>query len=69
MAISKNKVKLQITLPKDDAETLTNLVAAFREKGYSKLTKSDVLTVAFRGYVNVLLQVSKENSKEEKKDA
>ena len=75
MAISKNNRLLQITLPKKDLEQLNIVVEAFNEKGV-KVTKSDIMLTALRGYVRLLVanglsskQLKAEEPLGEKKDA
>lgn len=75
MAINKAKKKLiQISFPHKEAEQLDVIVNAFNESGVS-VTKSDILLVAFRGYVDTLLIADKlskkkvEEPQKENKDA
>ena len=78
MAINKEKnVSIQITLSKEDAEKLDNLVNAFN-KNNIKVTKSSVLAHAMNEYIKTLVAVSmtdlkqqekQSKAKEDKKDA
>ena len=75
MAISKKNRLLQITLPKKDLEQLETIVKAFNEEGV-KVTKSDIMLTALRGYVKLLVahglthkQLKAEEPLGEKKDA
>ena len=76
MAINKKKKKLiQISFPHKEAKQLDVVVKAFNEEGL-EVTKSDILLIAFRGYVGTLVladklsKVSKEEEpQKENKDA
>ena len=74
MAIKKGNVRLEITFPKEEAEQLETIVESFKKEGVKNISKSKVLVIAFRGYLNHLVAVGKtlqkaEKGKGEKKDA
>lgn len=64
--INKEKNKLiQITIPVEDAENLENLRLAYEHNGI-KCTKSQILLLAFREYLKVLIVMGSDNNKEDK---
>lgn len=74
MAIKKDNVRLEITFPKEEAEQLETIVESFKKEGVKNISKSKVMLMAFRGYLNHLVQVGqtlakKKEEKETKKDA
>ena len=69
MAINKEKnVSIQITLSKEDAEKLNNLVDAFN-KNNIKVTKSSVIAHAVNEYIKTLVAVSMADLKQEEKQS
>ena len=54
MAIGKDKVPLQISFPKEEAEHLEAMKDAFNKEGI-KVTKSDILVKAFKEYKTSIL--------------
>lgn len=62
MAISKNKVKVQITLHKDVNKVLEDVVNGLRKAGY-EVTKSDVISDAIITFVKVCNEASIANKK------
>lgn len=69
MAINKEKnVSIQITLSKEDAEKLDNLVDAFN-KNNIKATKSSVIVHAVNEYIKTLVAVSMTDLKQEEKQS
>lgn len=54
MAIGKDKVPLQISFPKEEAEHLEVMKDAFNKEGI-KVTKSDILVKAFKEYKKSIL--------------
>ena len=65
--IAKNKVKLQLTFPKEDAQNLQSLQDSFAKEGI-EVSKSQILLKAFRDYLNIILAVglSEQDKKQEK---
>ena len=58
MAINKDKnVLIQITFPKEDAENLEALKNAYEKQGI-KVSKSEILKVAFKDYLKMLFACS-----------
>lgn len=70
MAINKVKNQnIQVTFPKEDAEHLETIQKAFEDEGI-KVSKSQILLVAFRDYVkNIILIDQISHNKGGKKDA
>ena len=65
--IAKNKVKLQLTFPKEDAQNLQSLQDSFAKEGI-EVSKSQIILKAFRDYLNIILAVglSEQDKKQEK---
>lgn len=77
MAINKDKnVMIQVTFLKEDAKNLEALKNAFNKNGV-KVSKSDILTKAFREYLKMIIAMGAiqqkktkvEEPQKEKKDA
>ena len=69
MAINKEKnVNIQITFPKEDAEQLDTLIAAY-SKNNIRTTRSGVLLVAFRDYLRRLVMIGNSLGKKQSKKA
>ena len=56
MAIGKDKVSLQISFPKEEAEHLEAMKDAFNKEGIMA-TKSDILVKAFKEFKKIVLLV------------
>lgn len=55
MAINKEKnCSLQITISKEEKEQLETIVKAYNKEGV-KVSKSDIMRVALKGYVKILV--------------
>ena len=69
MAIKKENVRLEITFPKEEAEQLETIVESFKKEGVKNISKSKVMLVAFRGYLEHLVTVGKsiQEAKKEKR--
>lgn len=73
MAIDKKKnCSLQITISHEEKEQLETIVKSYRKEGV-KVSKSDIMRVALKGYVKILVAhgeaLEEEEPQKENKDA
>ena len=65
--ISKNNVRVAITMSKSNFEQLENMVKAFNSEGI-KCNKSDVMNKAFYEYFTAIVAIGLANQKENKEN-